>query len=94
MKISSLQWDDANLEHIVGKHFLSPNDVEDVCFGAHCTFSVKYKRKAIYGQTRSGRYILVILQRLYGNVYRVITARDMSRSEKAKYRTIMKRGRT
>ena len=92
MRIRSLQWDDANLEHIIGKHGLSPNDVEDVCFGAHYAFSVKHNRKAVYGQTASGRYLLVVLQRLYGSVYRVVTARDMTRSERAKFRAVMGRG--
>ena len=89
MKISSLQWDDINLEHICGRHGLNPTEVEDVCFGPHYVYPAKYNRKAVYGQTASGKYVLVILERLNGSVYRVVTARGMKRSEQRKYRTIM-----
>lgn len=89
MKISVLQWDDINLEHIIANHGLSPKEVEDVCFGPHYACPAKYKRKAIYGQTASGKYIMVILEQLYDSVYRVVTARNLKTSEKRKYRIIM-----
>jgi len=90
MKISGLQWDDINLEHIIAKHVLSPKEVEDVCFGTHYACPAKYNRKAIYGQAASGKYLMVIVERLYGSVYRVVTARGMKISENRKYRMIMR----
>ena len=89
MKISGLEWDDNNLEHIISKHGINPDEVEDVCFGPHYACTVKYKRKAIYGQATSGKYLMVVLERLYGNVFRPITARGMRMEEKRKYLNIM-----
>ena len=90
MKITGLEWDDINLEHIIGEHGISPKEVEDICFGPHYTFTAKYKRKAVYGQAESGRYLLVILERLYANIYRPLTARNMTQSERGKYNEIMR----
>ena len=92
MKINGLQWDDARLEKIITKHGLSPTEVEDVCFGPHYACSAKYKRKAVYGRTESGKYVMVILEQLYDSVFRLITARGMTRGEQRKYRTIMGKG--
>lgn len=92
MRISSLEWDDTNLEHIVAKG-ISPKEAEDVCFGSHYAYPAKYKRKAVYGQTTSGKYLMVILERLYGSIYRPVTSRGMKRDEKRKYLGIMGRGK-
>jgi len=89
MKISSLQWDDINVEHIMGRHGLRPEEVEDVCFGPHVAYPAKYHRKVIYGKTSGGKYLMLILERLYGTVFRPITGRGMKRDELRKYRTIM-----
>jgi uncharacterized DUF497 family protein len=90
MKITGLEWDDINLEHIIGKHRITPTEIEDVCFGTHYACSAKYKRKAIYGQASGGRYLLVIVEGLNKNVYRPITARNMTLSERRKYNEIMR----
>lgn len=47
MKISDLQWDDGNVEHIA-RHNVNPEEVEDVCFGVH-----------IAAKEEGGRYILI-----------------------------------
>lgn len=90
MKITGLEWDDVNLEHIIGKHRIMPTEIEDICFGTHYACSAKYKRKAIYGQASSGRYLLVIVERLYKNIYRPITSRNMTLTERRKYNEIMR----
>jgi len=89
MRINGLQWDDINLEHISGKHGLRVTEVEDVCFGSHYACNAKYDRKAVYGQAESGKYSMVILKRLHDHVFRVITARGMTASERRKYRMLM-----
>ena len=90
MRIVRLEWDDFNIEHIIGKHWITPEEIEDVCFGVHYACTAKYKRKAIYGQASSGKYILVIVVRIYGSVFRPITARNMTVSERRKYDEIIK----
>jgi hypothetical protein len=34
MKIDELDWDDNNIEHIA-RHGVTPQEVEDVCYGFH-----------------------------------------------------------
>jgi len=80
--IRELEWDDDNIEHI-HHHKVSPVEVEDVCFG------LRY-RYVLYGQTRAGRYLKVVLQRLQGNRFRPITAFDMSDEDKAHCRRRLK----
>ena len=85
MKISALDWDDENVEHI-GKHRVNPVEVEDVCFEPHIAYSGEDDRYILYGQTENGRYLKVVLKRLHGTRFRPITAFDMSDSEKHNYR--------
>jgi uncharacterized DUF497 family protein len=89
MIILGLQWDDKNLDHIIEGHRIIPSEVEDVCFGRHYAITAKYDRKAIYGQAGSGRYLLIILVRLYDAIFRPITARNMTQAERRKFNQIM-----
>jgi len=84
MKIDGLQWDDENIEHI-DKHGITLSEVEDVCFGRHISYPARYGRYLVYGKTYHGKYIRVILQCLYGIMFRPITAYPMTESEKKKY---------
>ena len=92
MRIYRLHWDEINIEHIIGEHNLSPEEVEDVCFGLHYAIRARNRRQAVYGQTGGGKYIVVILERLYGSCYRPITAFGMNRKEQRKYKSIMGQG--
>ena len=89
MKISGLQWDDENIEHI-GRHGITPSEVEDVCFGPHIANHARYGRYVVYGKTNHGKYIRVVLKRLYGLMFRPKTAYPMTESEKKKYRRRIK----
>ena len=85
MKIESIHWDDANIEHIA-RHGLSPSDIEDLCFGEHIVFKGREKRYILYGQTRAGNMLMIVLQRLHEQVYKPLTARTMTENEKHSYR--------
>ncbi len=85
MKVGGLEWDDANIEHI-GRHTITPAEVEDICFGTHIAYRGRHSRYVLYGQTSNGRHIRVVLVRLYGTMFRPVTAFDMSESEKRNYR--------
>ncbi len=89
MRISGLQWDDENIEHI-NKHGITPSEVEDVCFGPHINYPARYGRYLVYGKTYHGKYIRVILERLYKVMFRPKTAYPMTESEKRKYRSRIK----
>jgi len=92
MKIIGLEWDDSSIEKTIVKHHLNPKEVEDVCFGIHYAITVRYKRRAIYGKADTGKYLKVILERLHGSTYRVITAFPMNRRDRQLYREKMVRG--
>jgi len=87
VKVSCLHWDDANIEH-VARHGLSPVDIEDVCFGEHISFRGKQRRYVLYGKTRGGMMIMVVLEQLsrHRQVFRPITATPMTEREKHRYR--------
>ena len=85
MKIESLYWDDANISHIA-RHGLSSVDIEDVCFGEHISFRGQRRRYILYGKTENGNMIMVVLERVFGHVFRPITARAMTEKEKHNYR--------
>ncbi len=87
MRIRRLYWDEHNILHIAG-HGITTDDVEDVCYDRHVARKAK-DRYLVYGKTKGGRYILIVLGKSEDN-FRPITARDMNESEKRVYRGIMK----
>jgi uncharacterized DUF497 family protein len=85
MRISSLQWNDDDMEHIA-LHGINPAEIEDVCFNQHISIRGRFGRYILYGQSSAGRYIKLILEKLYDHVFRPVTAYDMTESEKHNYR--------
>lgn len=90
MRISSLLWDDQNVEHIA-RHGVTPEEVEEVCFGVHVAVRGRYGRYILYGNTDAGRYLFVVVERIKGGLMRPITAREMTAPEKSRYRRRMRR---
>jgi uncharacterized protein len=83
--IRDLEWDDWNEEHI-GRHHVTPEEVEDVCFGQHLEGPAKGKNvRACYGQTSAGRYMIIILASRGGGFYYPVTARQMTDIERRRY---------
>jgi uncharacterized DUF497 family protein len=90
--VQELQWDEANEAHIA-RHAVVPEEVEEICFGPHWALRAKGgKRRALFGQTRGGRYLMVVLELVGRGAYRPVTARDMSHRERRRYRS--SRGRS
>ena len=85
MEIGGLQWDDENTEHIA-KHGISPLEVEDVCFGTHINYPGRCGRHILYGKTSHGRHLMVVIEHLHASMFRPITSRPMTDSEKTTYR--------
>jgi len=48
-------------EHIWSKHQVTPEEVEEVCFGAPLVLRGRDRRYAVYGRTEAGRYLAVFL---------------------------------
>jgi uncharacterized DUF497 family protein len=86
LNIESLNWDDANIEHIA-RHQVTPAEVEDICFGSFIFTREASQRYILSGQSGSGRYLNVVIERIGKGVYRPITAFEMSE----KYRRVYKR---
>lgn len=88
MIIGELEWDDENVEHIA-RHGVNPDEVEDICFGLNLSEKEGRQRYILSGQTRGGRYLNVVIERVGGGLFRLITAFEMSEGFKARYRKKM-----
>ena len=81
MRIDDLEWTLERVDHIA-QHGVTPEEVEEA-LGSAPVF--KRGRGGVYeawGQTESGRYLLVIFRYLGHNRAWPITARDMDENEK------------
>ena len=85
MIIGQLLWDDENIEHIA-RHRVNPEEVEDICFGLHISGKESGQRYILSGQTASGRYLNVVVERVGKGLFRTITAFEMSENYKRRYR--------
>ena len=96
MKITGLDWDDENIGHIA-RHGVSPEEFEDVCYGIHyCKKDPgsKSRGKARYilaGQTAGGRYLDIVIERLYGTRFRPVGAFEMSEAYKRTYKNRLRK---
>ena len=85
-----IEWDRKSLEHIY-RHNISEREVENAVNGRiliRCISRKGEKLKEVIGESH-GRFLFVVLK-LYGDRYRVITARDATGAEKKLY---MRRGK-
>jgi len=85
MRIDDLEWTLERVDHIA-LHGVTPDEVEEVMSSAPV---FKRGRGGIFeawGQTESGRYLLVIFRYLGDNRAWPITARDMDENEKRFFR--------
>jgi uncharacterized DUF497 family protein len=83
--VEELIWDDRNLEHIA-RHGVSRFEVEQVCYSDAFIKRTRNQLLAVYGQTESGRYLIVFLGRRGQGVYYPVTARDMIDRERRAFR--------
>ena len=84
MTIEELLWDEKTLEKITQKHQLGRQEIEEV-------FENNYHVRRwedlyyAYGQSVAGRYIFVVLLPLGQHRVHVVTARDMTLTERRLY---------
>ena len=90
MHITSLSWDDDNVDHIKSRHNVDPKEVEEACFSYKPPLILRAGRgKIIYyvlGQTDTGRYLFIVVRYQVKGKARVISARDMDKSELRLYK--------
>ena len=86
LRIESLEIDDHILDKIESKHGISFEEVEEVCLSEKR--HVRRSREGLYklfSQTVAGRYILVVLVNLGRGCWKIVTAREMTDSERRLY---------
>jgi len=86
LRIESLEIDDHILDKIESKHDISFAEVEEACLSEKR--HVRRSREGLYklfSQTVAGRYILVVLVNLGRGCWKIVTAREMTDSERRLY---------
>ena len=87
------QWDAANSGKIWGRHGVSPAECEEVFFnrplviGDDEKHSAAEERLYALGQTDAARLLFVVFT-MRGRLIRVISARNMSRTERKVYQSL------
>ncbi len=90
MRIDRLLWNDYRIEHIAD-HGVDPEEVWEACHDPyHIAHRKGRKRYLLYGQTETGRYLFVVLERSIRSEFEPITARDMNDQEKRAFRRLQK----
>jgi hypothetical protein len=85
-RIEGFLWLDWVIDKIVSAHGVQPSEAEEVFFNVpnqiRKTSTGKY---LLYGQSNAGRYLFVVSVWI-GRQIKVISARDMTRSERSQFR--------
>ncbi|MBD3345053.1 MAG: hypothetical protein GF401_08330 [Chitinivibrionales bacterium] len=89
MKIFEIIWPQDRIDHIA-EHGITPDEVEEACFDLPMVLRGKTQGENpvyyVLGETDAGRYLFcVIISFPDGNGYPV-TARDMTKNEKQRYK--------
>ena len=85
-RIESLEIDDHILEKIEARPGISFPEVEEACLSDR--LHVRRGREGLYkvfSQTTAGRYVLVVLVNLSEGNWKIVTAREMTQSERQLY---------
>ncbi|MBA2451189.1 MAG: BrnT family toxin [Chloroflexi bacterium] len=85
-RIEALEIDEQILDKIKVRHGVTFDEAEQACYSDER--HVRRGREGLYkvfSQTGTGRYLLVVLAELGGGVWKVVTARDMTRQERRLY---------
>jgi uncharacterized DUF497 family protein len=85
-----LRWSQNTIDHIHG-HGVTPEEVGEVIYDGKPFVrrgpgSGENRRYYVLGQTQAGRYLQIVLGRVRGTTFKVITARGMTDDERRLYR--------
>lgn len=86
MRLREIVWTPEIEDKVQRKHGLRPEEIAQVCLdpAAHLR-RARDGRYAVLGRTEAGRYVLVIGAYLGKGTLKIITARDMTDSERGLY---------
>jgi uncharacterized protein len=91
LKVRECLWLDEFVDKIIRKHHVNPEEVEEVFSGGPLTRRIKTGKVkgedlfVAFGTTDSGRYLTVLFVRKMDGRALVISAREMTRSERRTY---------
>lgn len=83
--IKGFVWDEENVSHIAA-HGVTPEEVEEALTNVPVVYRGADGRYLAHGQAESGRLLFAVYAKRSGGRIRVITARDMTESEKRWWR--------
>jgi len=87
LKLEDLYWKDHILEKIIQNHCVTREEVEEVIIEGQAEVRKHTEnRYLIFGQTLSGRYLLIVIEEESEKVFVPITARDMTEREKKAFK--------
>lgn len=81
MRIEELVWNEDTILHIA-EHNVTPEEVEEACDNRPFILKGRGGLHLFYSQTNAGRYLLVVARYKGRGIIQIITARDMTESEK------------
>ena len=84
MQVDQLIWTSKTMDKLTKKHHLTPEEVEEV-FDRKVLIRRSGRVYHFYGQDRTDRYLLVVLIPLGKSRWQVVTARDMTQTERRLY---------
>ncbi len=93
LRVSEFEWDDGNVLHLQLGHGIEPEEAEEAFAVAPLLRRTRLGHYAVFGPTRSSRYLIIIFERKQGDVARPITGWDMTDAERRYYRNSLGRGR-
>lgn len=86
MLIENFQWKQTDIDHIA-RHQVEPYEVEEVVFDDTPSFEKSRNETFIsVGTTQAGRYLLIVIKKTKKENWIVVTAREITKQEKFKYR--------
>ena len=88
--VTRLIFDERGEEHIA-RHSVTEEEVRQACESGPLVRRERRRRLVVYGHTDAGRYMIVVLAPPVGGAFYVLTAREMSRTERRRYTRFARR---
>jgi hypothetical protein len=85
IQIRDFEWDSINLEHIYGHRVRDYEAEEVLLFDKPIYYRRENGKFCAFGITESGRYLFIVLAVKGSSLIRVITAREMTKTERSLY---------
>lgn len=81
----NIEWDEDSIDHI-SRHYVEPEEVEETLLGRYLFRRGRDGTYYVLGRSGRGRYLFTVLFRKASGHYRVVTAREMTSTERRWFR--------